>query len=174
MALATRFSVSNLFPILTTFDIQGIVREITKLSNYIDKIFESIIDRRRKMAREEGGDEKKKEGMHLLLQLTEDENRKTPFIVDTMKAIIQDLLVGGTNTTSTMVACSIGELLKHPDMMRKVQEELEQVGGKNNIVEESHLPKFHYLDAVMKESHHLNPAIPFLVPGSPSKTSVVG
>ncbi|XP_077223748.1 carnosic acid synthase-like [Tasmannia lanceolata] len=177
MELATRFNVSDLFPILARFDIQRIVREMTKLSNYIDKIYESIIDRRRKMDREEGGDEKKKEGkdfMQLLLQLTEDEDRKAPLTVDIMKAMIQDLLIGGTDTTSTMVAWSIGELLKHPDMMRKVQEELEQVVGKNNIVEESHLHELHYLDAVMKETHRLHPAIPFLVPRSPSKTSVVG
>ncbi|XP_077232537.1 7-ethoxycoumarin O-deethylase-like [Tasmannia lanceolata] len=178
LVLQTKFNVSDLFPLIARFDIQGIVREMNKLSVWLDSDFDSIIDQWRKMDSAVGGDEKKKEGkdfMHLLLQLTEDEDRKTPFNVTNMKAMIVDLLVGGTDTTSTMVAWSMGELLKHPHIMRKVQEELEQVVGKNSIVEESHLHELHYLDAVLKETHRLHPALPFLlVPRSPSETCVVG
>ncbi|XP_077214528.1 cytochrome P450 superfamily protein [Tasmannia lanceolata] len=116
LVLQTKFNVSDLFPLIARFDVQGIVREMNKLSVWLDNVFDSIIDQRRKMDSAEGGDEKKKEGkdfMHLLLQLTEDEDRKTPFNVTNMKAMILDLLVGGTDTTSTMVAWSMGELLKH-------------------------------------------------------------
>ncbi|XP_077229984.1 flavonoid 3'-monooxygenase CYP75B137-like isoform X2 [Tasmannia lanceolata] len=175
LVLQTKFNVSDLFPVLARFDIQGVVREMNKLSIWLDKVFDSIIDQRRKMDGVEGEDEKKKEGkdfMNLLLQLTEEE-RKTTFTVTNMKAMME-LLVGGTNTTSTMVAWSMGELLKHPHIMRKVQDELEQVVGKNNVVEESHLPDLHYLDAVLKETHRLHPAIPFLVPRSPCETCNVG
>ncbi|XP_077215688.1 flavonoid 3'-monooxygenase CYP75B3-like [Tasmannia lanceolata] len=176
LVLQTNFNVSDLFPVLARFDIQGVVREMNKLSIWLDKVFDSIVDQWRKMDGAEGEDEKKKEGkdfMHLLLQLTEEE-RKMTFTITNMKAMMVELLVGGTDTTSTMVAWSMGEFLKYPHIIRKVQDELEQVVGKNNVVEESHLPDLHYLDAVLKETHRLHPAIPFLVPRSPSETCVVG
>ncbi|GFZ01915.1 cytochrome P450, family 706, subfamily A, polypeptide 4 [Actinidia rufa] len=60
------------------------------------------------------------------------------------------------------------------EVMKKVQEELSDVIGTNNIVEESHLPKLHYLDALIKETFRLHPALPLLVPKHPDRPCVVG
>ena len=58
--------------------------------------------------------------------------------------------------------------------MRKAQQELEEVVGKDKIVEESHIHKLPYLYAVMKEVLRLHPALPLLVPHCPSETCTVG
>ncbi|RHN63316.1 putative cytochrome P450 [Medicago truncatula] len=58
--------------------------------------------------------------------------------------------------------------------MRKVQEELEIVVGKDNLVEESHIQKLPYLQAVMKETLRLHPTLPLLVPHCPSETTNIG
>ena len=68
----------------------------------------------------------------------------------------------------------MAELLQHPEVMKKVNEELEEVVGLDSLVEESHLPKLHYLDAVIKETFRLHPPLPFLVPRSPSQSSTIG
>ncbi|KAH0915198.1 hypothetical protein HID58_029644 [Brassica napus] len=47
------------------------------------------------------------------------------------------------------------------------------LGGVDTIVEESHLPKLPYLQAVMKETLRLHPTLPLLVPHRNSETSVV-
>ena len=47
-----------------------------------------------------------------------------------------------------MVEWVMAEILHNTDVMRRVQEELTTVIAMNNIVEESHLPKLVYLDAV--------------------------
>uniref|UniRef100_A0A7N0VBN2 Cytochrome P450 n=1 Tax=Kalanchoe fedtschenkoi TaxID=63787 RepID=A0A7N0VBN2_KALFE len=39
------------------------------------------------------------------------------------------------------------------------------------MVEESHLPKLHYLNAVLKETHRLHPGLPLLIPRRPSETT---
>ena len=61
-------------------------------------------------------------------------------------------MVGATDTTTTTVEWTMAELLKHPEAMNKVQEELTQVVGLNNMVEESHSSKLTYLNAVIKET----------------------
>lgn len=48
--------------------------------------------------------------------------------------------------------------------MKKVKEELTKVVGLNQMVEEFHLSKLHYLDAAIKETLRLHPPVPLLVP----------
>ncbi|XP_043697374.1 geraniol 8-hydroxylase-like [Telopea speciosissima] len=84
------------------------------------------------------------------------------------------MLVAGTESTSSVVEWAMAELLKHPRIMKKAEEELEEVVGLNNMVEESHLPKLHYLHAVVKEVLRLHPPAPFLVPRCPSASCTVG
>lgn len=49
-----------------------------------------------------------------------------------------------------------------------------RVMGLNNIVEESHLPKLPYMNAIVKEALHLHPAAPLLAPRCSSAACVVG
>lgn len=83
-------------------------------------------------------------------------------------------MIGGTDTTITTVEWVMAELLNTPQIMAKVQQELKDVVGVNNIVEESHLPNLHYLDAVLKETLRLHPALPLLLPKRPSQSAIVG
>jgi cytochrome P450 len=64
--------------------------------------------------------------------------------------------------------------MNKPEVMKKAQQELEGVVGKDKIVEESDIHKLPYLHAVMKETLRLHPALPLLVPHCPSQTCTVG
>ncbi|KAK1559839.1 hypothetical protein Q3G72_018940 [Acer saccharum] len=68
----------------------------------------------------------------------------------------------------------MAELMNNPKVMKKVQEELTEVVGIDGSVDEFHLPKLQYLDAVVKETMHLYPAAPLLIPRCPSQTTIVG
>ena len=82
--------------------------------------------------------------------------------------------MAGSETTSTMVEWVMAELMHHPQVMRKVHEELAKSVGLDSLVEESHLPKLHYLDAVIKETFRLHTPLPFLIPRCPSQSSTIG
>jgi len=73
-----------------------------------------------------------------------------------------------------MIEWAMTEILRNRQVMKKVQDELTEIVGLNNIVEESHLPKLKYLDAVFRETFRLHPPLPFLLPRAPSKTCTVG
>ncbi|KAK6118994.1 hypothetical protein DH2020_047280 [Rehmannia glutinosa] len=85
-----------------------------------------------------------------------------------------DTVSGGTDTTATTVEWAMAELMKNPDSMAKAHKELFDVVGSDNMIEESHMPDLKYLEAVIKETLRLHPAVPLLIPRSPAKSSTIG
>lgn len=86
----------------------------------------------------------------------------------------QGMVVGGTDSTSNTLKFAIADMMNKPEVMKKAQQELDVVVGKDSIVEESHIYKLPYLSAVMKEAMRLHPMLPLMVPHCPSETCVVG
>ena len=89
-------------------------------------------------------------------------------------SLYQDIMVAGTETTTTLIEWAMAEIMRDESVMRRVQKELTEVVGLNNMVEESHLPKLEYLDATIKETFRLHPVVPLVLPRSPSQTCTVG
>ncbi|KAL0296142.1 UNVERIFIED_CONTAM: Labd-13Z-ene-9,15,16-triol synthase, chloroplastic, partial [Sesamum radiatum] len=195
-------NVSDYFPILAKFDVQGIEKEMRAVVPGVEEILDSVIDERMKMIAAEGGEasaERGKDLLGILLELKEQEvGEGSSFGLTQIKAILmvefawispglktskltqqkfstnRTLLSAGPTHTATIVEWVMAELLKNPDIMKKVQEELTDVIGDNNVAEESHITKLHYLDAVVKETFRLHPPLPLLVPRFPSQSCVVG
>ncbi|KAL2899401.1 Trans-cinnamate 4-monooxygenase [Bienertia sinuspersici] len=67
-------------------------------------------------------------------------------------------------TTLWSIEWGIAEVVNHPEIQRKVKDELERVLGKGQPVTEPDLQKLPYLQAVVKETLRLRMAIPLLVP----------
>lgn len=58
----------------------------------------------------------------------------------------------------------MAELLQNPNSMKKLKAELDEVVGKDKIVEEAHLAHLPYMTAVLKETLRLHPAVSLLAP----------
>ncbi|CAK8562839.1 unnamed protein product [Lathyrus sativus] len=166
-------NVSDFFPGLARFDLQGVVKEMNALVPRFDRIFEKMISERVKKE-EEGKESESKDFLQFLLNLKDEGDSKTPFTSTHVKALLMDMVVGGSDTSSNTIEFAIAEMMNKPEVMRKVQEELETVVGKDNSVEESHIHKLPYLHAVMKETLRLHPVLPLMVPHCPSETTKVG
>lgn len=48
-------------------------------------------------------------------------------------------MLGGTDTSLNTIEFAMAELINKPEIMKKAQQELDKVVGKNNIVEETHI-----------------------------------
>lgn len=81
---------------------------------------------------------------------------------------------GATDTTAAMIEWAMAEMLQQPKVLRKAREEITQIVGLNNAIEEVDLSKLKYLNAVVKETLRLHPSLPLLIPHSPSKPSTIG
>ncbi|KAG6688886.1 hypothetical protein I3842_11G147200 [Carya illinoinensis] len=173
-----RPNVSDLFPALACFDLQGIERKAKRIFETIDGVLDYAIDKQIKSlakAKEEGMTKTgQKDFLQVLLELREQDEGAPSMSMTQIKALVFDTVTATTDTTTTMSEWVMARLLKHPKIMRKVTEELTEIVGLDNLVEESHLPKLHYLEAVIKETFRLHPAFPFLLLRTPRESSIIG
>nr|XP_043638984.1 flavonoid 3'-monooxygenase CYP75B137-like [Erigeron canadensis] len=171
-------NLSDFYPLLAPFDLQGVKKKMKVLAKRLDGIFETMIHQRHhhQTTTSEGDDNNNnKDFLQFLLNLQDEGgDSKTPFSISHLKALLMDMVVGGTDTTSNTIEFALAEMMNQPDILVKAQHELETVVGKDNIVEESHINKLPYLYAVMKEVLRLHPTLPLLVPHCPSESCVIG
>ncbi|XP_073047837.1 labd-13Z-ene-9,15,16-triol synthase, chloroplastic-like [Primulina eburnea] len=168
-------NISDFFPVLAKFDIQGIEKEAKSVKLSVEEILDSLINERMKtMVSGKRKDERIKDFSQILLDLKEKNELDMSIDLPQIRAILLDIIIGGTDTTATIIEWVMAEVLNNPQVKKKVQDELTEVVGLNNTVEESHMPRLHYLDAVIKETFRLHPPLPLLVPKLPSQSSIIG
>ncbi|XP_002979994.2 cytochrome P450 71A1 [Selaginella moellendorffii] len=103
--------------------------------------------------------------MDILLQHQEDE--------EAAKATFMELLAAGTDTSACTTEWALLELLNNPEIMRKAQEELDTVVGRDRMVTESDLHKLLYLEDIVKETFRFHPPGP-LLPRMSTQACVLG
>ncbi|GLU04194.1 hypothetical protein SLE2022_213530 [Rubroshorea leprosula] len=106
----------------------------------------------------------------LSLQKTEPEHHKD----EDIKSMILVLLLAGTDTSAGTMEWAVSLLLNNFEVLKKAQAKIDDVVGKNRLVEESDLSRLPYLHCVINETLRMYPASPLLFPHESSKDCVVG
>lgn len=86
---------------------------------------------------------------------------------------VQNIIAGGTNTAATSLEWGMAELIHHPHILKRVQEELDRVVGRDRLVQEADLPNLPYLQAIVKETFRLHAPIPLTLPHTNPKAARV-
>ncbi|KAF9601886.1 hypothetical protein IFM89_023950 [Coptis chinensis] len=173
LKLMGAFSFRDIFPLLGWMDFfTGLDRRIKRVSREIDMLLDKIIVEH--LINIKGNDsDDKKDFLDLLLGVQKNNILDIEFTQDNIKAIILDMFLGGTSTTSTTIEWAIAELLKNPNMMKKAQEEVRRVAGKKPEVDEEDIHQMSYLKAVVKETLRLHPPVPLLLPRESSTSTTI-
>ncbi|KAG6654855.1 tryptamine 5-hydroxylase-like [Carya illinoinensis] len=106
----------------------------------------------------------KEDFVDVLLRVQQRDDLEVPITDDNLKALVLDMFVAGTDTSSATLEWTMTELFRHPMVMKKAQEEVRNIASSTGKFEESHLPHLNYLKAVIKETMRLHPPVPLLVP----------
>ncbi|PKU80603.1 Cytochrome P450 71D10 [Dendrobium catenatum] len=166
--LVSGFSMIDLFPSMPNFitRIFGLRQKLERCWLNLDRILEKIvkahIERRAKnsMAAEDLTD--------VLLRIQQDDSLQFPLLNDNIKAVINDILMAGSETTATTLEWAISELVLNPKIMKKAQREVREVFGYDmtKIIgdEEWMSNKLSYLQLVIKETLRLHTPVPLLLP----------
>ena len=67
------------------------------------------------------------------------------------------MLLAGSDASAASIEWTMSEVLRNPQVQKKLQNELEHVVGLERMVQESDLPSLIYLQAVVKEMLRLHP-----------------
>ncbi|XP_022950467.1 cytochrome P450 CYP736A12-like isoform X2 [Cucurbita moschata] len=105
-----------------------------------------------------------KDFVDVMLDLIDSQESGYQIDRSSIKAIMLDILAAAMDSSATTVGWAMLELIRHPHIMKKMQDELEKVVGLNRLVEESDLKNLEYSAMVVKEILRLHPLAPLLVP----------
>ena len=75
-----------------------------------------------------------------------------------IKAVAVDMIGAALETSATIIVWALSALLKNPSVIKTLQQELHEIIGPHNLVQEKDIMKLNYLDMVIKETFRLYPA----------------
>uniref|UniRef100_A0A453QCJ1 Cytochrome P450 76C4 n=1 Tax=Aegilops tauschii subsp. strangulata TaxID=200361 RepID=A0A453QCJ1_AEGTS len=127
---------------------------------------------RRRMRNRAAGEPTKKNFLDVLLDYRNTDDDQG-FERQTLLSLLSDLFSAGTDTSSATVEWAMAELLLNPSSMSRARQELDQVIGSKEQVEESDIGQLKYLQAIVKETFRLHPPAPFLLPHVAETTTQV-
>ncbi|XP_021844510.1 geraniol 8-hydroxylase [Spinacia oleracea] len=154
-------NIADYFPILQRIDPQGIRRRTSVHFGKIMSLFKTMIEQRLQR-KKQAGSIQGNDVLDSLLGINQEKSKEIESL--NIPNLLLDLFAGGTDTTSSTLEWAMAELLHNPDKLKKVKAELYENIGQGNLVEEPDISRLPYLQAVIKETFRLHPAVPFLIP----------
>ncbi|KAL8261229.1 hypothetical protein R6Q59_025278 [Mikania micrantha] len=164
--LCAAFVVSDAIPSLSWLDINGYEKQMKITGKEFDSILGGWLDdhRRKRKLDLECKKEDVKDFIDAMLSL-EDEGQLSNMEHDSdtgIKSTCMALILAGHSTTHGTLTWAISLLLNHPDVLKKLQHEIDEHVGKERQVDESDIKSLVFLEAIIKETLRLYPAGPIL------------
>lgn len=146
-------NLADFYPIFGALDLQGLNKKSKELFMRICALWEPIIEERRE--RKTSKISRQEDFLDALLD--------NAFTNDQINHLTTELISAGTDTSTSTIEWAMAELIKNPESMNKVREELAREIN-HDFAKESHLPQLPYLQACVKETLRLHPPAPILIP----------
>ncbi|XP_043724704.1 cytochrome P450 71A9-like [Telopea speciosissima] len=156
------FSISDFFPWMEWINkVNGLQGRVEKTFHKLDNFYNKVIDEHLDPSKSKPQQE---DLVNVLLRVQKDSTQGMSLTRDQIKGVLTDMFIAGTDTTAATVIWTMAELIRHPNTMKRTQEEVRRVIGRKQKVEENDLPRLNYLKLVVKEALRLHPPTPLLVP----------
>ncbi|THU92603.1 cytochrome P450 [Dendrothele bispora CBS 962.96] len=94
----------------------------------------------------------------------ENSNNSEPNMEEVIKNCAAIAYFGGSDTTVSLVMSSILAISRHPEVLKKAQEELDRVVGPSRLPEIGDRDELPYIEAIIKEVERIYPVTPLGVP----------
>ncbi|KAF7025389.1 hypothetical protein CFC21_037573 [Triticum aestivum] len=178
------FSAGDLFPSLWFVDVAtGLTRRLWRTRRQLDAIFDKMIaeceahraEKKKTATTSKTTGDEEEHLLSVLLRIKDEGKLEVPISMTSIKAILFDMLTGGTETTSSAAEWIMSELMRNPDAMAKAQAEVRRTfDGKSPDDHEGLIDKLRYMKMVIKEGLRLNPVLPLLLPRLCGETCDIG
>lgn len=81
--------------------------------------------------------------------------------------VVRDLIFAGTETVSTSVQWAMLELANHPEVLTRLQREIDEIVPRDRYPSLDDKPRLHYTEAFILEVMRRHTVVPFFVPHAP-------
>ncbi|RYR27292.1 hypothetical protein Ahy_B02g061630 [Arachis hypogaea] len=166
--------VSDYIPFLGWIDrVNGMHKRLERIFKEMDSFYQEVIDEHMDPNRKTLKDKGEEDMIDVLLQLKKERSFSIDITYDHIKALVMDMLVAATDTTSATTVWAMFALMKNPRVLKKVQEEIRNQEIKKDYLEEDDIQKFTYFNAVIKEVLRLHLPAPLLVPRETTQHCII-
>lgn len=155
-------NISDFFPWLRWFDLQGLRRRTDReLRKAMQIIYGFINERVKQRQHGEGRATEHKDFLDVVLDF-EGSGKDEPAKLSQHQITIflMEMFIAGTETTSATIEWAMCELFQNPESMKKIKAELDRVVGVNKLLEESDIDNLPYLQATVEETLRLHAIAP--------------
>ncbi|GLJ32221.1 hypothetical protein SUGI_0648550 [Cryptomeria japonica] len=167
MVVAGKPNLVDFFPFLRFLDPQRVSRAMDRLFKELYDFSDTFIQKR--LSQSVQRKDSDKDFLDVLL-----DSRTEDFTLVGVRALIAELFIAGTETTTTTIEWAMAELIRNPQKLNRARQELDEVVGCNRKVEETDLDRLPYLHAAVKEVFRLRTTGPLLLPHKATSSCEIG
>ncbi|OIV91716.1 hypothetical protein TanjilG_26569 [Lupinus angustifolius] len=158
------YSLSDFIWPLKKLKVGEYEKRIEDIFNKFDPVIEKVINKRQEIReRRKNGEVIEGESvvfLDTLLEFAEDPTMEIKISRDQIKGLVVDFFSAGTDSTAVATEWALAELINNPHVLKKAQEELNEVVGKDRLADELDVPNLPYIRAIVKETFRLHPPLP--------------
>ncbi|KAG9440790.1 hypothetical protein H6P81_020955 [Aristolochia fimbriata] len=167
------FVLSDAVPSLEWLDIGGHVASMKNNIKELDSIISVWLEehRQRRLAGEKPTDPDFIDVLLSVVETTQFPDYDSEIV---MKTTSWALILAGSDTTFITLTWALSLLMNNRHVLKKAQEELDGVVGKDRNVDGSDMKNLPYLQAITKETLRLYPAAPLSVPHQATEDCTIG
>ncbi|CAI9087632.1 OLC1v1021751C1 [Oldenlandia corymbosa var. corymbosa] len=168
--MSSGFDLADLFPSKEFIKvISGSNFKLKKLFKNLDEILDEIIQehREKKISGTNSNNiipSREEDLVDVLLKINERGGLDFPITTDSIKAIVVDMFIAGTETSATTIIWAMSEMMRNPRVMEKAQAEVRGLLQGKTRTRDEDLKALNYLKLVIKETLRLYPPVPLLLP----------
>ncbi|VAI54514.1 unnamed protein product [Triticum turgidum subsp. durum] len=157
------FCVSDYLPCLLGLDLDGHEKIIKEANTKVDRLHNKVIEERWRQWNNGERQDGVQDFLDVLITLA-DGDGKPLLSIDEVKAQCKDIILAAIDNPSNAVEWALAEMVNNPELLAKAVEEMDQVVGRERLVQESDIMQLNYLKACIREAFRLHPVAPFNVP----------
>ncbi|XP_010059887.2 isoflavone 3'-hydroxylase [Eucalyptus grandis] len=151
-------------------DFKGRERRMVDAANRSDVILQGMIDEHRSRRKRSDADGSREEESKTMIETMLSEG----YSDDIIKGQINSIIGAGTDTSAVTIEWAMSLLLNHLDVMKKAQVELDDIVGRDRLVDEADTHKLPCLHNIINEALRLFPPAPLLVPHESAEDCTIG
>ncbi|ESW06131.1 hypothetical protein PHAVU_010G022400 [Phaseolus vulgaris] len=165
MHISGEFVPSDLIPVLGWFGVHGkVLKSMKRIAKDLDSLVGGWVEEHKNSDPLRNKSLEKHDFIDVMLSVIQDDPLSGHDRDTIIKANVTNLVLAGSDTTSTTMTWILAMLMKNPEALKRAQEEIEDEVGRERKVEACDLKNLIYLQAVVKETLRLYPPGPLLVP----------